>query len=123
MRKSYKDDAESLYTLLLQHVGTPGPGSHIIENHKNYKNGRRCYLGLKESHDQTKHHHGDERKISEAKYSGGNRNWKLKDCYNIISKSFNDLEKSGGVYALSEEQKTQKFECEIKESFAISYYI
>ena len=54
--KYYKDDAESLYTILVKHFGTSGPGSNIIEKNNNYKNGRRCYLELKghfltESHD------------------------------------------------------------------------
>ena len=57
--QSYKDDAESVYTLLVQHVWTSGPGSNIISKQINYKNGRRCCLDLKgnfltESHDQTK---------------------------------------------------------------------
>ena len=57
--KLYKDDTESLYTLLVQHIGTSGNGSNIISKHKNSTNGRRYYLDLKghfmtDSHDQTK---------------------------------------------------------------------
>ena len=59
------------------------------------------------SHDHTKDQRA-ERKISEASYSGGTRNWKVEYYYNIMSKSFNDLEQAGGVYALSEEQKINK---------------
>ena len=56
-------------------------------------------------HDQTKDQCA-EKKISEATYSGGNCNWKIEDYYNIMSKAFNDLEESCGVYALSEEHKS-----------------
>ena len=31
--KSYKDDVETLYTLLVQHIGTLEPGSKIIAKH------------------------------------------------------------------------------------------
>ena len=49
-----------------------------------------------------------QKQISEASYSGGTRNWKVEYYYNIMSKSFNELEQAGGVYALSEEQKINK---------------
>ena len=123
----YKDDSEILYILLVQHVGTSGPGSNIIANHMNSKDGRRFYLYLKgnfltESYDQTKYQRA-EKKISESTYSGGKRNCKIEDYYNIMSKEFNDLDKSGGVYALPEEHKINKFECGMKEAVAIAYYI
>ena len=47
VRSFHKDDAEILCTLLLQHIGTSGPGSNIISNHNRSKNGRRWYLELK----------------------------------------------------------------------------
>ena len=41
------------------------------------------------------------KKIYGATYSGVKHNWKIEDYYNILSKAFNNLEQSGGVYALS----------------------
>ena len=77
--KSYKDDVETLYTLLVQHIGTSKPRSKIIAKHNNSKNGRHFYLDLKgdfltESHYQTKSKCAG-KKISEATYSGENSNW------------------------------------------------
>ena len=106
MGQYYKDDAEIMYTIIFQHVGTSVIVSNIIEKHKISKNGRRCYLNLKgrfliDSHDQTKYQHA-EKKISKAAYSGGNRNWKIEDYCNIMSKVFNDLEQDGVLYTISE---------------------
>ena len=39
-----------------------------------------------------------------------------------MSEEFNDLERASGVYALSEYQNINKFECIIKEVIKISYY-
>ena len=107
MGKLYKDDTESLYTLLVQHIGNSGNGSNIISKHKNSKNGRSYYLDLKghfmtDSHNQTKLQRA-ENKISEATYLGEKRNWKIEDYYRIMYKPFNDLEQAGRVYALLEE--------------------
>ena len=102
---SYKDDAEILYALLVQPVGASGYGSNIIANNNISKNGRCFYLELKgcfitDSLDHTKSQRA-EKKLSETSYSGENRNWEIEDYYNIISKSFNDLEQDVGVYSLS----------------------
>ena len=43
----------------------------------------------------------------------------MKDYHNIMSKEFNNLEQAGGVYAPSEEHKTNNFECVMKEAVAI----
>ena len=69
---------------------------------------------LTESDDQTKPQRA-ENKLSESTYSGGKCKWKIEDYYNIMSKEFNDLEQSVGVYTLSEDQKINNFECRMKE--------
>ena len=94
--QSYKDDYKILYTILVQHFCTSGPGWNIIANHNTSKNGWRCYLGLrghslKDPQDHTKNQHA-EKKISEATYLGVKRNCKIEDYYIIISKAFNDHE-------------------------------
>ena len=73
---------------LVQHVGTSGPGSNNISNHNNTKNGRNLYLELEAhfltmSNDHTKYQRA-EKKMSEATYSGGKRNCKIEDYYNIM---------------------------------------
>ena len=63
---------------------------------------------LTESHEQTKYK-CSKKKTYEATYSGEKRNQKIEDYYNIIPKSFNDLEQAGGVYALPEYHNTNNF--------------
>ena len=56
-------------------------------------------------------------------FFGGKCNCKIEDHYIIMSKSFNDLEQSGGVYSLSEEHIIDNFEYTTKEVVSISYSI
>ena len=37
-----------------------------------------------------------------------------------MSKAFNELDQAGGLYAMSEEHKINKFECGIKEAVTVS---
>ena len=43
----FKEDSESLYSLLIQHIGSKGTGSNIIKKFKDNKNGRKYYLEIK----------------------------------------------------------------------------
>ena len=124
---AFRNDNETLYNLLVQHVGTEkGPGCNIIIRYKRTKNGRQCYLELKahfktEAHEQTKALKASNT-IKNAHYNG-NRRFTIEDYYSTMTRSFNTLDDAGAVYTLTEEQKINSFESGIKESVAVSYAI
>ena len=123
----YKSDTESLYSLLVEHIGTSGCGSNLVIKHKRFKDGRQCYQELKS------HFHNEAYKqnlattanksLSEVKYYGERRNFTLETYYDIMSKNFNMLELAGIAHLLTEEQKIIKFESGLKEDKAINYSI
>ena len=123
----YESDTESLYSLLVEHIGTTSCGSNLVMKHKRFKDGRRCYMELKS------HFHNEAYKqnlatvanksLSEVKYYGEIRNFSLETYYNIMLKNFNMLELAGVTHLLTEEQKIIKFEAGRKEDKAINYSI
>ena len=123
----YEDDNESLYSFLVQHIGTIGVGSNIVNKYKTSKDGRACYLEL------TDHFKNDtylenkataaNKSIVEAKYYGDRRNFTLETYYAIMSQNFLALDEAGPVHRLTEEQKITKFEGGLVEDKAISYSI
>lgn len=70
----YKDDRESLYSLLVQHVGSTGVGSNIINKYKVSKSGRSCYVELKKHFQNTTHLENEatatNRILNETRYYG-----------------------------------------------------
>ena len=104
----FKDDSQSLYSLMVQRIGSTGVGSNIVNKFQISKNGRQCHVELK-AHFQNNY---DDR-----------RNFTLETFYNVMSQAFLELEQSGPVYALSEEQKITRFEGGLAEDKAISYSI
>ena len=126
-RSQYKSDTESLYSLLVEHIGTTGCGSNLVINHKRFKDGRRCYMELKS------HFHNEAYKqnlataanksLSEVKYYGERKNFSLETYYDIMSKNFNLLELAGVAHLLTEEQKIIKFEAGLKADKALNYFI
>ena len=123
----YISDTESLYSLLVEHVGTTGCGSNLVIKHKRFKDGIRCYMERKS------HFHNEAYKQNlataanksffEIKYYGERRNFPLETYYDIISKIFNMLELAGAAHLLTEEQKIIKFEAGLKEDKPINYSI
>ena len=123
----YKSNTESLYSLLVEHIGTTGCGSNLVIKHKRFKDSRRCYRELKS------HFHNEAYKQnlatpannspSEVKYYGERRNFLLETYYDIMSKNFNMLELAVTAHLLTEEQKIIKFEAGLKEDKAINYSI
>ena len=123
----YKSDTESLYSLLVEHIGTTGCGSNLVIKHKRFKDGRRCYMELK-SHFHNEAYQQNlataaNKSLSEVKYYGERRNFSLETYYDIMSKNFNMLELAGIAHLLTEEQKIIKFEAGLKEDKAINYSI
>ena len=122
----YKSDTESLYSLLVEHIGAVGRGSNLVVNHKGFKEGKRCYLELKS------HFHNEAYKqnlatlvnksLRDLKYFGKRIKFMLETYYNIISKNFL-LELAGTAHLLIKEQKIVKFKAGLKEEKAINYSI
>ena len=106
-RSRYKSDTESLYSLLVEHIGTTGCGSNLVLKHKYFKDGRRYYMELK-LHFHNEAYKGNlataaNKSLSEAKYYGKRRNVSLETYYDIMLKSFNMLELLGVAHLLIEE--------------------
>ena len=123
----FKEDSESLYSLLVQHIGSTGTGSNIIKKYKDNKNGRKCYMDIK-FHFQNGAYRENmataaENALREAKYYGDRRNFTLESYYTIMTNCFNNLELAGPAHALSEEQKVTKFESGLVEEKSIDYSI
>ena len=47
--QAFNYDSETLYNLLVQYVGTSGTVRNTVFCHNSSKNGRKCYLELKEN--------------------------------------------------------------------------
>lgn len=73
----FKDDSESLYSLVVQHIGSTGVGSNIVNQYKISKNGRQCYIELKAHFHNTSYIENNaaaaNKTLSECKYYGDRR--------------------------------------------------
>ena len=124
--QAFEDDSETLYNLLVQHIGSTGTGSNMVAKYKKVKNGRKAYLELK-SHFKTASY--EETKASAAQtvlknaHFDGARRFTLQNYYDLITKAFVDLDEAGSVYALSEAQKINTFENGLREQTVISFSI
>ena len=123
----FQKDSHSLYSLFVQHVGSEGVGSNIVNRFKAAKNGYRCY------HEFEAHFKNDaylENKASAAtqamegaSYKGDRRNFTIESYYIIMANGFNDLAQAGPAHLLNEQQKVTKFENGLKDTTAISWAI
>ena len=122
---NYLQDCHTLYNLFIEHIGTTGPGSDIINQFKRSQHGRNCYLALRNhfmnaTYLETKAQVA-RRNIRNATYHGDRRTFTLQTYYEIFSSAFNDLEYAGARYALNELQKIGEFQNGIKEPDAIRF--
>lgn len=123
----FKTDSATLYSLYVQYVGTEGPGSNIINRFATSKDGYRCH------HEFTAHYEDASflenkasmarQAINNAKYYGERRTFTLDKYYQIMTTSFNDLEKAGTSYALNEAQKVTEFEGGLKNETALHWHL
>ena len=84
----YKSNTDSLYSLLVERIGSSGCGSNLVIKHKRFKDGRHCYQEL------TLHFHNEAYKqhlatsanksFSKVKYYGERRNFTLETYYDIV---------------------------------------
>ena len=120
-------DRASLYSLFVEHIGTTGLGSSIINKHSNTRNGRSCYRDFKlhfanATYLQNKATAAN-LTIANAAYHGIRRNFTIETYYSIMTTAFNDLALSGPAHILSDPQKITKFENGLKETDALKFSI
>ena len=123
----YRKDRETLYTLFIEHIGTTGLGSDVVNRYKRSKDGRSCYRDLN-NHFKNESYLNNiattaNAAMSRAVYRGDKQHFTLETYYSIMSKAFNDLALAGPAYALSEHQKVTKFEAGLKDKTAINYSV
>ena len=123
----FEDDMESLYSFLVQHVGTTGVGSNIVNKYKSSQDGRACYVELKRHFQNATYLENKataaNKIIAETKYYGDRRHFTLETYYTLMSQAFLELDQAGIVHNLTEEQKITKFESGLVEDKAITYSI
>ena len=120
-------DRASLYSLFVEHIGTTGLGSSIINKHSTTRNGRRCYSDFRlhfanATYLQNKATAAN-LSISTAAYHGIRRNFTIETYYSIMTTAFNDLTLSGPAHNLSDPQKITKFENGLKDHDALKFSI
>ena len=123
----YIRDRESLYLLFVEHVGSEGVGSDIVNRFKTSKNGHACYNAFnahfKNASFLENKASSATAAMSNAVYKGDRQHFTIETYYSIMSKAFNDLELAGAAHSLSEQQKITKFEQGLKDNNAISWSI
>ena len=123
----YVWDREALYSLFVEHVGSEGVGSDIVNQFKNSRNGHACYNAFnahfKNALFLENKAAAATNSMNNAVYKGDCQHFTLETYYGIMSKAFNDLELAGAAHTLTEQQKITKFEHGLKESNAISWSI
>ena len=120
-------DRASLYSLFVEHIGTTGLGSSIVNKHSNTRNGRRCHSDFKlhfanATYLQNKATAAN-LSISTAAYHGIRRNFTIETYYNIMTTAFNDLALSGPAHIVNDPQKITKFENGLKDHDALKFSI
>ena len=81
--------------MYIEHIGTTGVGSNIINKYKTSKNGHNCYRDLKAHFMNTSYLENKattaEANIKNASYHGERHNFTLQSYYDIFTIAFNDL--------------------------------
>ena len=124
---NFRTDSKALYSLYIQHIGTTGTGSSVLNRFKDTQDGYNY-------HKEFKAHFANEtymdnlsttanNNMNNAVYNGPRKNFTIETYYTIMTTAFNDLATAGTAHALNEEQKISKFEGGIKEEKAISFII
>ena len=124
--QAFNDDTETLYNLLVQYVSTYETASSTVYRHTRSNTVHKCYLEIQGN---LKTEYYEEKKASKANailqsvHYDGNRNSTLEHYYNLVVKSFFQLEEAGPVYTLTEAQNINLFENGLNDSTAIKFPI
>ena len=124
---NYQIDNDSIYSLYVEHIGTSDIGSSIVNRFNTTRNGRQCHLDFINHYANSTH---IENKATEANnilkntvYLGVRRNFTIETYYTRFSTAFNKLSKCGRAHHLSEIQKIQQFDSNLKEAEALKFAI
>jgi hypothetical protein len=124
---NFRVDRESIYSLYVQHIGTTGIGSTIVNRYKRNKDGYRCFLELNQHFNNSTYKQNRattaNTNIANASYRGDRHRFTIETYYTIMTTAFNELEEAGAAHALTEEQKIQKFESGIQDQNALNFAI
>jgi hypothetical protein len=124
---AFRTDNETLYSLYVEHIGTTGIGSSVVNRHASTQNGRRCHLDFILHYNNATHLENNatdaNASIDKAVYLGTRRNFTIETYYSIFSEAFNTLNRCGPAHHLSEAQKIQKFESGLKEPEALRFAV
>ena len=106
--QAFNDDSETLYNLMFQYFSTSRTGINTLSCHTSSDNRRKCFFELKgnfktEFYEETKASNSND--VLQSAHYDGNRKFTLEYYYNLVVKSFVQLEKAGHVYILIEAQK------------------
>ena len=121
----FLSDSALLYNLYVEHIGSTGVGSDIIQRNKTRRNGHKCYLDL-HSHFQSDAYLQNRANIARANikkaaYGGNKKHFTIQNYYDIFSKAFNDMDYAGPVHSLNEVQKVNAFQQGLQETNAIRF--
>jgi hypothetical protein len=124
---NFQIDNDAIYSMYVQHIGTADIGSSIVNRFNISRNGRQCHLDFITHYANETHL---ENKATEANnilrhtvYLGVRRNFNIETYYNRMSSAFNKLSKCGPAHHLSEVQKVQQFDSNLKEPDALKFAI
>ena len=124
---NFRVDRESLYSLFIEHIGTTGTGSSIVNKFKINRNGYLCFQEFKSHFANATYLQNKattaNAAITAACYLGVRRNFTIETYYTIMSNAFNNLTLAGPAHILSEPQKITKFEAGLKEDNALKFAI
>ena len=123
----FQADSQLLYSLYVQHIGTSGTGSNVVNAHRLTQNGRECFMDIN-NHYRNQSFRDTlaskaQQSIERAHYDGDRRNFTLESFYNIMVNAFNDLESAGPQFALREDQKVNQFLNKVKNATAVNYIV
>ena len=102
---NFRADSKALYSLYVQHIGTTGTGSSVINRFKDTNNGYQCHQEFKQhfANDTYKDNLATtaNQNMANAVYNGPKRNFSIETYYTIMTTAFNDLATAGTAHALN----------------------
>ena len=110
---AYVHDNNTVYSLLVQYIGTYREAKAILDKFKRTKLGRSAWIDLRNLYESTsfKDNIASEAlsAISVCHYKGNLPTFKMKNYHSIMSQAFNDLSDAGPAHALTDSQQIVTF--------------
>ena len=110
---AYVHDNQTVYSLLVQYIGTYREAKAILDKFKRTKLGRAAWIDLRSLYESTsfKDNIASEAlaALAVCHYSGDKPTFKMKNYHAIMSQSFNDLSDAGAAHELTDSQQIITF--------------